>query len=126
LRDLHVFFAVVQSGIKAATQSRVKQPSVSKAIGDLEGVLGVRHFDRSPQGVRPTIYGDALIECGVAVFQLKQRSEKSSSRPIRPPAMWGLARAVHGGTLSHRPRPYCSKRSVNHLSSFVQISSLPT
>jgi len=41
-------------------------------IGDLEGVLGVRHFDRSPRGVRPTIHGDALIRCGVAVFQLKQ------------------------------------------------------
>jgi DNA-binding transcriptional LysR family regulator len=75
LRDLHVFFAVVQSRsmAKAAAQLRVKQPSVSKAIGDLEAALGVRLFDRSPQGVRPTIYGDALIECGVAVFdQLKQ------------------------------------------------------
>jgi len=75
LRDLHVFFAVVQAGsmAKAAAQLRVKQPSVSKAIGDLEGALGARLFDRSPQGVRPTIYGDALIECGVAVFdQLKQ------------------------------------------------------
>ena len=75
LRDLHVFFAVVQSGsmAKAAAQLRVKQPSVSKAIGDLEAALGVRLFDRSPQGVRPTIFGDALIECGVAVFdQLKQ------------------------------------------------------
>ena len=75
LRDLHVFFAVVESGsmAKAAAQLRVKQPSVSKAISDLEAALGVRLFDRSPQGVRPTIYGDALIECGVAVFdQLKQ------------------------------------------------------
>jgi len=60
MRDLHVFFDVVQSGsmAKAAAQLRVKQPSVS---------------DRSPQGIRPTIYRDALIECGVAVFdQLKQ------------------------------------------------------
>jgi DNA-binding transcriptional LysR family regulator len=60
MRDLHVFFDVVQSGsmAKAAAQLRVKQPSVS---------------DRSPQGIRPRIYGDALIECGVAVFdQLKQ------------------------------------------------------
>ena len=75
LRDLHVFFAVVESGsmAKAAAQLRVKQPSVSKAISDLEAALGVRLFDRSPQGVRPTIYGDALIECGIAVFdQLKQ------------------------------------------------------
>jgi DNA-binding transcriptional LysR family regulator len=75
LRDLHVFFAVVQSGSisKAAAQLRVKQPSISKAIRDLEAALGVQLFDRSPQGVRPTIYGDALVECGVAVFdELKQ------------------------------------------------------
>ena len=43
---------------KSAAPLRVKQSSVS---------------DRSPQGIRPTTYGDALIECGVAVFdQLKQ------------------------------------------------------
>jgi DNA-binding transcriptional LysR family regulator len=76
LRDLHAFFAVVQSGTKAAAQLRVKQPSVSKTIDDLEGVLGARHFDRSPQGGRPTIYGKALIEWSVAVFQLKQRIGK--------------------------------------------------
>jgi len=75
LRDLHVFFAVVQSGsmAKAATQLRVTQPSVSKAIGDLEAALSVRLFDRSSQGVEPTLYGQALIKCGAAVFdELKQ------------------------------------------------------
>jgi len=79
LRDLHVFFAVVQSGsmAKAAAELRVKQPSVSKAIGDLEAALGVRLFDRSPQGVEPTIYGDALVECGAAVFdELRQGIRK--------------------------------------------------
>src|SRR5258707_1388542 len=79
LRDLHVFFAVVQTGsmARAATELRVKQPSVSKAIGDLEATLGVRLFDRSPQGVEPTIYGDALVECGMAVFdELKQGIKK--------------------------------------------------
>ncbi len=79
LRDLHVFFAVVQAGSMAgaAAELRVKQPSVSKAIGDLEATLGVRLFDRSPQGVEPTIYGDALVECGTAVFdELKQGIRK--------------------------------------------------
>jgi DNA-binding transcriptional LysR family regulator len=75
LRDLHIFFAVVQSGsmAKAATHLRVTQPAVSKAIGALEAVLGVRLFDRSTQGVEPTMYGEALIKCGSAVFdELKQ------------------------------------------------------
>ena len=75
LRDLHVFFAVVQSGsmAKAATHLRVTQPAVSKAIGNLEAVLGVRLFDRSTQGVEPTVYGTALMKCGTAVFdELRQ------------------------------------------------------
>ena len=75
LRDLHVFFAVVQSGsmAKAAGQLRVTQPAVSKAIGDLEAALRVRLFDRSPQGVEPTMYGRALLTCGTAVFdELRQ------------------------------------------------------
>jgi DNA-binding transcriptional LysR family regulator len=70
LRDLHVFFAVAQAGAmaKAAAQLGITQPSVSKAVGDLEAALGVRLFDRSPQGVEPTIYGSALLKCGTAVF----------------------------------------------------------
>jgi DNA-binding transcriptional LysR family regulator len=79
LRDLHVFFAVTESGsmAKAALLLRVKQPSVSKAIGDLEAALGVRLLDRSPHGVKPTVYGDALRECGIAAFDdLKQGIRK--------------------------------------------------
>jgi DNA-binding transcriptional LysR family regulator len=75
LRDLHVFFEVIQSGsmVKAAKHLRVTQPAVSKAVGDLEAALGVRLFDRGPQGVAPTIYGQALLKCGSAVFdELRQ------------------------------------------------------
>jgi len=75
LRDLHVFSAVVQSGsmAKAAAHLRVTQPAVSKAVAELEAVLGVRLFDRSTRGVEPTIYGAALVRCGAAVFDdLKQ------------------------------------------------------
>src|SRR5262245_3123945 len=75
LHDLHVFFAVVKAGsmAKAAMQLRVTQPAVSKAIGELEAVLGVRLFDRSTQGVALTAYGDALMKCGLSVFdELRQ------------------------------------------------------
>jgi DNA-binding transcriptional LysR family regulator len=75
LRDLHVFFAVVQSRsmAKAAAQLRITQPSVSKSIGDLEAALGVQLFDRSTRGVEPTMYGDALVKCGSVVFdELRQ------------------------------------------------------
>ena len=75
LRDLHVFFTVVQVGsmAKAATQLGVSQPTVSETIADLEDSYGVRLFDRSPRGVEPTVYGTALHRRCVAAFdELKQ------------------------------------------------------
>ena len=75
LRDLHVFFTVVQWGslAKAAAHLRVSQPAVSQLIADLEHALGAKLFDRSPQGVAPTIYGLALLTRGRAAFdELKQ------------------------------------------------------
>ena len=75
LRDLHVFFTVVQAGsmAKAAEQLGVAQPTVSETIADLEDSYGVRLFDRSPRGVEPTIYGAALHRRCVAAFdELKQ------------------------------------------------------
>jgi DNA-binding transcriptional LysR family regulator len=75
LQDLRVFLAVVQQGsmAKAAAQLGVTQPAVSKVIADLEHSLAVRLFDRSPQGVHPTIYGRALIKrSAAAFFELKQ------------------------------------------------------
>jgi DNA-binding transcriptional LysR family regulator len=75
LRDLHVFFAVAARGsmAKAAAQLEVTAPTVSEVIGDLEHALGVKLFDRSPQGVETTIYGKALLRRGLVAFdELKQ------------------------------------------------------
>ena len=75
LSDLRLFHAVVQWGgmAKAATHLSISQPAVSKAIAGLEHTLGVRLLERSPQGVEPTIYGRALLEGSIAVFdELKQ------------------------------------------------------
>jgi DNA-binding transcriptional LysR family regulator len=75
LRDLHILSAVAQSGsmAKAAAHLHVTQPAVSKAIGDLEAAVGARLLDRSPQGVEPTVYGHALLKCGLVVFdELRQ------------------------------------------------------
>jgi DNA-binding transcriptional LysR family regulator len=58
---------------KAATELAMSQPAVSKAISDLEHALGLRLLDRSPQGTAPTLYGEALLRCGMVVFDdLKQ------------------------------------------------------
>jgi DNA-binding transcriptional LysR family regulator len=75
LRDLHVFFTVADRGsmAKAAAHLGVTAPTVSEVIADLEHTLGVRLFDRGPQGVEPTIYGKALLRRGLVAFdELKQ------------------------------------------------------
>ena len=75
LRDLHVFFAVAHRGsmAKAAVQLGVSAPTVSEVIANLEQGLGVQLFDRSPQGVEPTVYGRALLKRGLVAFdELKQ------------------------------------------------------
>jgi DNA-binding transcriptional LysR family regulator len=53
---------------KAGVELGMSQPSVSKAIADLEHAVGLPLLDRSATGVEATIYGRALLECGVAVF----------------------------------------------------------
>jgi DNA-binding transcriptional LysR family regulator len=75
LRELRVLLAVTEAGsmAKAATQLAISQPTVSRAIADMEASLGVSLLDRGPQGVEPTPYGRALINRGVAVFdELRQ------------------------------------------------------
>jgi DNA-binding transcriptional LysR family regulator len=65
-----MLMAVARSGsmAKAAEQLAISHPVVSKTIADLETVLGVPLFDRSTRGVKPTMYGEALLKCGAVVF----------------------------------------------------------
>ena len=53
---------------KAAAELAVSQPAVSQAITSLERTLRVRLFDRTPQGVEPTLHGRALLKSCVAAF----------------------------------------------------------
>jgi DNA-binding transcriptional LysR family regulator len=75
LHDLHVLMAVVQAGSmrKATALLNTTQSAISRTIADLEQTIGARLLDRSPQGIEPTRYGQALLRRGVAVFdELKQ------------------------------------------------------
>jgi DNA-binding transcriptional LysR family regulator len=75
VRDLYILSTVIKSGgmAKAARQLAMSQPSVSAAIANLESILGVRLLDRDTKGVAPTIYADAIVKRGVAIFdELKQ------------------------------------------------------
>jgi DNA-binding transcriptional LysR family regulator len=75
LHDVRVLISVVQarSMTKAAELLNTSQPSVSRAISDLEHVFGVPLIDRSSRGIEPTQYGRAIIKRGLAVFdELRQ------------------------------------------------------
>jgi DNA-binding transcriptional LysR family regulator len=75
LRDLHILRVAARLGSlgKAASDLAISQPAVSKAIRDLERLLGARLLERSPKGVEPTIYGQALLSRSIAIFdELKQ------------------------------------------------------
>jgi DNA-binding transcriptional LysR family regulator len=82
LRDLRVLLAIADSGSmgKAAAQLAMSQPAVSKAVSEIEHIVGVRLLNRTTQGVEPTLYGRALIRWGLAVFDdLRQAGQEIKS-----------------------------------------------
>ncbi|MGB9411696.1 MAG: LysR family transcriptional regulator, partial [Pseudolabrys sp.] len=86
LSDLRLFQAVVDRGgmARAAASLNISQPAVSKAIASLETTLRVRLLERNPQGVEPTIFGRALLDGGIAVFDELIKSVKQIEYLIDP------------------------------------------
>jgi DNA-binding transcriptional LysR family regulator len=88
LRDLHIFLAVIEHGnlAKAAKWLAISRPVVSKAIADLERTLSLRLLDRNPQGVEPTLFGQALQKRCIAVFDELRLSIKELEFLVDPHA----------------------------------------
>src|SRR5262245_32303062 len=88
LQDLHVLMTVVQAGTmsKAAQRLNTTQPNISRSIADLEHALGVRLLDRHRQGIEPTTYGRALLDCGAAVFDDLRQGVKNIESLADPAA----------------------------------------
>jgi len=63
LRHLRLLIAVAEEGnlVGAAQRLHMTQPAVTKALKQLERLLGVALFQRTNRGVVPTIYGKALV-----------------------------------------------------------------
>ena len=117
LQHLKVMMAVAEWGsmAKAAKRLTISQPVVSKVIGDLEHVLGVLLFDRSPQGVEPTPYGRALLKRSIAIFddlrtsvdEIKFLADPTSGElriGSTEPLLAGLGRAVMERLWEQHPR----------------------
>lgn len=70
LQDLHTLAKVVEAGSmrKAAAALNTTQPSVSRAIADLEHVVGAPLLERFRTGIEPTAYGRALLDGSNVIF----------------------------------------------------------
>ena len=112
LSDLHVLMAVVNAGSmsKAAALLNTGQPAISRSIAELEHALGVRLLDRNRQGVKPTVYGHALLDGGTAVFDELRQTVKSISFLTGSNSWRGYSRlqSVFGGEL----RLNCDRSAV--------------
>ena len=124
--DLQVFFLVVHCGsmAKAAKELGVTQPAVSEVVAGLEHTFGVRLFDRSPQGVEPTIYGLALLKRGIAALdELKQciRDIESLADPTKGDVRIGCPDALAGGLLAPFVETFCSR----HPGIAISVDAVP-
>jgi DNA-binding transcriptional LysR family regulator len=70
LRHLRYFVAVAEEEnvTRAASRLRVAQPSLSRQIRDLEGILGISLFERGAKALRLTRSGKAFLEEARAVL----------------------------------------------------------
>jgi DNA-binding transcriptional LysR family regulator len=104
LHDLHVFIAVAELGSmrKAADRLALSQPSISKAIADIERVLGIRLFDRNAHGVEVTAYGRALLRRATGAFDELRQGVKDIdvlSDPTLGEVRVGCPEAITAGLL---------------------------
>jgi DNA-binding transcriptional LysR family regulator len=104
LRELHVLMAVAQqrSMAKAAHDLGISQPVVSKTIAALEDTLGLKLLDRTRNGIEPTLYGRALLQRGVIIFdELRQSVEELAflADPSVGELRIGCTEAIMGGIL---------------------------
>src|SRR5581483_1235321 len=70
LKDLHTLQTVAEIGsmAKASERLALSQPAISKAIAEMEHVLGAVLLDRSARGVALTEHGRVMVERTRIIF----------------------------------------------------------
>jgi DNA-binding transcriptional LysR family regulator len=87
---------------RAAESLRLTQPTLSRSIAMLERELGVRLFDRTSEGARPTAFGELLLQRGATLLD----GEAEFRREIQ------LLAGLESGTLRVGLGPYPAEISV--------------
>ncbi|MCB1677053.1 MAG: LysR family transcriptional regulator [Halioglobus sp.] len=83
-RRLRHFLAIYNSGSlgQAAEEIHITQPALSKSLHQLEDEMGVQLFERTPSGVVPTVYGQALSG-HVRIIEAEFRSAEAEIASLR-------------------------------------------
>ena len=101
LKDLHTLQTVADAGsmAKASRQLALSQPAISKAIADMEHVLGAPLLNRSAQGVEITDCGRLLLARGRIIFDELREGVKdiqNHSDPTRGEIRIGTTEPISG------------------------------
>jgi DNA-binding transcriptional LysR family regulator len=77
LRHITVIVEIARLGSlqKAAESQKVSQSALSKALAEIEAIVGAQLFERTPSGMRPTVYGETLVRHGHLIASDVQRAE---------------------------------------------------
>jgi DNA-binding transcriptional LysR family regulator len=86
LKDLHTLQVVAELGsmARASRQLALSQPAISKAIADMEQVVGASLLDRSAHGVELTASGRLLIARSRIIFDELREGIKDIERVSDP------------------------------------------
>lgn len=113
LRDLRILAAVAKAGsmARAARKLLMSQPAVSKAVQDLEAILGARLFDRTPRGIEPTALGSVMLHRVTAA--LNELSQGASDLEFLSNPTHGELRVVCSEGMASGILPVILQRLLN-------------